>query len=57
VTRKAAYPSVLGLDIQADWLGGSYGISFWKKTSSPCSPFQITSYFWKCSTASPWAST
>src|SRR5271166_2581752 len=45
VIRKAGYPSVVGLAIQAPWLGGSYGISFWKKMTVPSFPFQITSYF------------
>jgi hypothetical protein len=36
---------VAGPDIQAAWLGGSYGISFWKKMSVPFAPFQITSSF------------
>ena len=43
--------------LQAAWSGASYGISFWKKIVRPRSPFQITSYFWKCSTNRPVAVT
>ncbi|HVN11535.1 MAG TPA: hypothetical protein VMT69_05545 [Kineosporiaceae bacterium] len=43
---KAGQPLTPGASRHASWLGGSYGISFWKKITVPPFPFQRTSAFW-----------